>query len=268
MDLKQLVRPNIWQLKPYSSARHEFEGTASVYLDANENPYESGYNRYPDPLQHQVKQIIADLKGVEPGRIFLGNGSDEAIDLLIRIFCIPAQDEILITPPTYGMYQVCADISDVRVLESLLTSDFQLNVDAILSKLTSDTKIIFLCSPNNPTGNLLSIADIERLLNAFQGIVVLDEAYADFSALPSWSQRLREFPQLVVLQTFSKAWGLAGIRLGMAFANPDIIRLMNAVKPPYNVNQLTQQKAMQSLLEGQKDMEQQVRGILSERSRL
>ncbi len=249
MDIQQLVRKNIWDLKPYSSARHEFEGDADIFLDANENPFETGLNRYPDPLQYRLKQRISSLKGVPVDHIFLGNGSDEAIDLLVRIFCEPGKEEIIILPPTYGMYQVTADIAHVGIRKIQLKKGFQPDVDAILEEANIYSKLLFICSPNNPTGNCFEEDRIEALLKSFPGIVVIDEAYIDFSAKPSWITRLQEFPNLVVLQTFSKAWGLAGLRLGMAFANPDVIQLFNKVKPPYNLNLLTQQKALEVLAE-------------------
>ncbi|MEL7020360.1 MAG: histidinol-phosphate transaminase [Bacteroidota bacterium] len=246
-NLNNIIRPNIREMVAYSSARSEFKGQAEVFLDANENPFNTGLNRYPDPLQRELKKRISQLKKVPASRIFLGNGSDEAIDLLIRIFCKPQQDHIIIVPPTYGMYKVSAAISDIAVQEVLLTEDFQLRPDAILAKANEYSKILFLCSPNNPTGNDVERADIEQLLQAFEGIVVVDEAYIDFSEQPSCTTLLEQYPNLVVLQTFSKAWGLAGIRLGMAFASAAIIGLLNKVKPPYNVNQLTQNAALSAL---------------------
>ncbi len=248
MNLEHLVRPNIWNLRPYSAARHEFEGRADVYLDANENPFDNGLNRYPDPLQRKLKSLISASKGVEVDRIFLGNGSDEAIDILIRIFCQPGSEEVLIFPPTYGMYKVCADVSDIKVVSCPLTDEFQIDVDRAIHSCTAATKMMFVCSPNNPTGNVMNRHAIELLLSRFKGIVVIDEAYGDFSGRPSWTEKLDTFDNLVIMQTFSKAWGLAGIRLGMAFAHSSIIRLMNAVKPPYNVNQLTQSQAIDVML--------------------
>lgn len=268
MNLQHLVRPNIWKLKPYSSARHEFEGEAEVYLDANENPYGASYSRYPDPLQWQLKEEIARYKGVSPEQIFLGNGSDEAIDLLIRIFCSPGQDEILIVPPTYGMYKVCADISDVAVTECLLTPGFHLDLPAIRRSCGDQTKLIFICSPNNPTGNLINEEQILEILAFFPGMVVLDEAYVDFCSEASWLSRLQDYPNLVILQTFSKAWGLAGIRLGLAFAAVPVIQLLNKVKPPYNINTLTQEQAILALMSGTERKDRQVAEILSERKRL
>lgn len=268
MNLQNFVRPNIWRLKPYSSARHEFEGEADVYLDANENPYGAPYSRYPDPLQWELKEKIAEYKGIGSEQIFLGNGSDEAIDLLIRIFCNPGLDEIIIVPPTYGMYKVCADISDVRVRECWLTPDFQLDLPAIINSSTPNTKLLFICSPNNPTGNLIHAELVGEVLKVFPGIVILDEAYIDFAEEATWLPRLNEYPNLVILQTFSKAWGLAGIRLGLAFASIDIIHLMNKVKPPYNINKLTQEHAFHALQEGAGNKGQEIFEILSERARM
>ncbi|MBK8503063.1 MAG: histidinol-phosphate transaminase [Saprospiraceae bacterium] len=268
MKLQDLVRPNIWNLQPYSSARHEFEGEAEVYLDANENPYGAAFSRYPDPLQGELKKVISAYKNISNQKIFLGNGSDEAIDLLIRIFCTPGQDEILVLPPTYGMYKVCADIADVRVNECLLTKDYQLDVQNIRRVLTSRTKLLFICSPNNPTGNLINHEQVSEVLQFFKGILVLDEAYIDFAEEGSWLTRLDDHPNLVILQTFSKAWGLAGIRLGLAFAPKAIIDLMNKVKPPYNINLLTQQAALQAIKDHVQDKNDQVDEIIFEKTRL
>jgi histidinol-phosphate aminotransferase len=241
MDLQKLVRPNIWALKAYSSARDEFKGEASVYLDANENPLNGPYNRYPDPLQWKLKEKVAKVKGVEPEKIFFGNGSDEPIDLVIRIFCEPVVDNIVAIDPTYGMYQVCAGVNNVEYRKVLLNEDYSLDADRLLASVDAHTKLIFLCSPNNPTGNLLQASEVEKVVKNFAGIVVLDEAYIDFAPGASWLSKLGDYPNLIVLQTFSKAWGLAAVRLGMAFASPEIIRLFNKVKYPYNVNQLTQE---------------------------
>lgn len=251
-DLITIVRDNIRKMKPYSSARDEFEGEASVFVDANENSLGSlaggdVYNRYPDPYQHRVKQEIARIKQIDPAHIFLGNGSDEAIDLLVRMVCRPGQDEVLTFPPTYGMYEVSANLNDVRIKELQLTADFQLPVEQVRNHLTPNTRIIFVCSPNNPTGNLMEAEGIKYLLREFAGLVVVDEAYQDFAGTTSWITRLAEFPNLVVLQTFSKAWGLAGLRLGMAFASREIIAYLNKIKPPYNINQATQELALQAL---------------------
>ena len=247
MNIQQLIRENIRQLKPYSSARDEFTGVADIYLDANENPFESEVNRYPDPYQRELKNKVAALKKVPVENIFLGNGSDEAIDLLIRIFCEPKEDEIIILPPTYGMYAVSAAIANVNIKEISLTNNLQPNTKSILATANANTKLLFLCSPNNPTGNNFDPKIIRTLIENFTGIVVVDEAYIDFSTQESCTQWLQEYPNLVVLQTFSKAWGLAGIRLGMAFASTEIITLFNKVKPPYNINQLTQNAAHQAL---------------------
>jgi histidinol-phosphate aminotransferase len=267
MEIEKLVRPNILRLVPYSSARSEFKGHAGVFLDANENPFDNGLNRYPDPLQQKLKTEISMLKNIPTSRIFLGNGSDEAIDLLVRIFCIPTQDHIIILPPTYGMYQVAADIADVEIRQIPLTSDFQPDVEAILNAAGPQSKILFLCSPNNPTGNAFHPQILRQLAKAFPGIVVVDEAYIDFSEDPGALPLLPEFPNLVVLQTFSKAWGLAAIRLGMAFAGEPIIHLLNKVKAPYNLNLLSQEKALQAIRDpGHK--QQMVQVLLEERKRL
>lgn len=240
MNLQQLVRKNVWNMKPYSSARDEFKGEASVFLDANENPLNDKYNRYPDPLQWSLKQKIAKVKNIAPENIFLGNGSDEPIDLVIRIFCEPRIDNIVAVDPTYGMYQVCAEVNDVEYRKVLLNENFDLDAQKLLGKTDRNTKLIFLCSPNNPTGNLLSREEIKKVLDSFAGIVVVDEAYIDFASEATWLNDLEEYPNLIILQTFSKAWGLAAVRLGMAFASAEIIKLFNKVKYPYNVNILTQ----------------------------
>lgn len=240
MNLQQLVRKNVWNMKPYSSARDEFKGEASVFLDANENPLNDKYNRYPDPLQWSLKQKIAKVKNIAPENIFLGNGSDEPIDLVIRIFCEPRIDNIVAVDPTYGMYQVCAEVNDVEYRKVLLNENFDLDAQKLLEKTDRNTKLIFLCSPNNPTGNLLSREEIKKVLDSFAGIVVVDEAYIDFASEATWLNDLDKYPNLIILQTFSKAWGLAAVRLGMAFASAKIIKLFNKVKYPYNVNILTQ----------------------------
>ncbi|MBK5721609.1 histidinol-phosphate transaminase [Dysgonomonas sp. Marseille-P4677] len=240
MNLQQLVRKNVWDMKAYSSARDEFKGEASVYLDANENPLNDKYNRYPDPLQWALKGKISKIKGIASENIFLGNGSDEPIDLVIRVFCEPRVDNIVAIDPTYGMYQVCADVNDVEYRKVLLDENFDLDAQKLLEKTDNNTKLIFLCSPNNPTGNLLKREEIEKILNTFQGVVVVDEAYIDFASEDTWIAQLEKYPNLIVLQTFSKAWGLAAVRLGMAFASAEIIKLLNKVKYPYNVNILTQ----------------------------
>lgn len=247
IDINTLVRRNVLTMKPYSSARDEFHGDAEIFLDANENPYPSPYNRYPDPLQWKVKEKLAELQGVRPEQIFLGNGSDEPIDLIMRAFCEPNQDSILITEPTYGMYKVCAEVNAINVQQVLLTPDFDLDLDAVPNTFDATTKVIFLCSPNNPTGNLLSREKVVEVLKRFYGLVVIDEAYIDFTKSKSFVQELKKYPNLVVLQTFSKAWGLAGLRLGMCFASEAIISVLNKIKYPYNVNIRTQELALDAL---------------------
>lgn len=264
-QLKELVRENIWNLKPYSCARDEFKGEAKAYLDANENPFNTLYNRYPDPLQWAVKEKIAELKYVKPSQIMLGVGSDEPIDLLFRVFCEPKQDNVVAINPTYGMYGVCADINNVEYRQVNLEEDFSLDADKVLKSVDVNTKVIFLCSPNNPTGNLLSEAQIEKILKGFNGIVVIDEAYIDFSDKPSWLTKLKKYPQLVILQTFSKAWGLAAARCGMAFASEEIISFFNKVKYPYNINILTQKLILEKL-EQVEIKNNWVKEILSQRS--
>lgn len=250
-DINNILRENIKNLTPYSSARDEYTGEASVFLDANENAYgsplEIAYNRYPDPLQYKVKLKLSQIKGVPPRNIFLGNGSDEAIDILFRSFCNPGVDNVIIVPPTYGMYQVSANINDVEAKKVLLTEEYQLDLEGIAEAIDKNTKLIFICSPNNPTGNSINRDDIETLLANFNGLVVIDEAYINFSRQKTFIQELTEYANLVVLQTLSKAWGLAGLRVGMAFASEEIIEVMNKVKPPYNVNEASQQLALQAL---------------------
>lgn len=252
-NLDQLIRDNIKKLKPYSSARDEFSGEAKVFLDANENslgsPLTKWYNRYPDPHQQAVKQKLSNIKGIGAAHIFLGNGSDECIDILFRCFCEPGKDNILICPPTYGMYEVSANINDIEIRKAPLLPDFQLDLVHMENLTDGNTKIIWLCSPNNPTGNSLNRTDIEMVLNNFHGIVVIDEAYINFAQQKSFVQELTEYPNLVVLQTLSKAWGLAGLRLGMAFASQSVIDVMNKVKPPYNINQSTQELVLKALEE-------------------
>ncbi len=266
-DLKDLVRPNILALKAYSSARNEFSGKGSVFLDANENPYNAPFNRYPDPLQKELKEKVSAIKNIDTKHIFLGNGSDEAIDLLFRIFCEPKTDNIVSIWPSYGMYTVCADINNTSVRKVSLNEDFTLDANRVLNACNENTKLIFLCSPNNPSGNLLDTIEIEKILTHFTGIIVIDEAYIDFSPEASWLPDLETFPNLVILQTFSKAWGMAGIRLGMAFASEEIINLFNKVKYPYNLNILTQQLAGE-LLSDTENKEGWVEILLSERSKL
>lgn len=254
MNLEQLVRKNIAYLQPYSSARSEFKGNASVFLDANENPLNGPYNRYPDPLQWKLKEKIANIKNIDVNQIFLGNGSDEPIDLVFRIFCEPKQDNVVAIDPTYGMYQVCANINDVEYRKVLLSTDYTMDADKLLAATDKNTKIVFLCSPNNPTGNLLDKDQILRVLTEFKGIVILDEAYIDFSLKDSLLPELNQYPNLIILQTLSKAWGLAAIRLGMAFASAEIIGYFNKIKYPYNLNQLTQEFVYNELdNESQKD---------------
>jgi len=250
-NINNLLRENIKNLVPYSSARDEYQGEASVFLDANENafgsPLEQQFNRYPDPLQHAVKMRLSEIKGLPVRNIFLGNGSDEAIDVLFRSFCNPGVDNVILVPPTYGMYQVSANINDVEARKVPLTEEYQLNLEGIAEAIDEHTKLIFICSPNNPTGNSIDRADVETLLANFRGIVVVDEAYINFSRQKTFIQELTEYANLVVLQTLSKAWGLAGLRVGMAFASEEIIEVMNKVKPPYNVNEASQQLALQAL---------------------
>lgn len=246
-DITSLVRKNILKMKPYSSARDEFKGIADVYLDANESPYPNAYNRYPDPLQWSLKEGLSVIKGCSPSQIFLGNGSDEAIDLLLRAFCEPNQDSILLAEPTYGMYEVCANVNAVSVQRVALTNDFDIDADNLLAATNASTKIIFLCSPNNPSANLLSRQEIETILQKFDGLVVVDEAYNDFAETASFISVLNKYENLVVLQTFSKAWGLAGLRLGMCFASALIIDILNKIKYPYNVNIQTQRIALEAL---------------------
>lgn len=267
MEIRKLLRPNIYNLMPYSSARDEFTGSASVFLDANENPFETGYNRYPDPYQQNLKLEISKVKQVKPEFIFLGNGSDEPIDLLFRAFCNPGVDNVIAIEPSYGMYTVSADINDIEVRKVLLTDQFDLEADALLKAVDEKSKIVFLCSPNNPSGNLLDKEEISKVIKGFNGLVVVDEAYIDFASGETFLNELETNNNLVVLQTFSKAWGLAGIRLGMAFASPEIIAVLNKIKYPYNINALTQERALKAL----KDVDlknQWVEIIIKERKRL
>jgi len=250
-SINNIIRENIKRLVPYSSARDEYQGEASVYLDANENafgsPLEQQFNRYPDPLQYDVKKRLSEIKGLPVRNIFLGNGSDEAIDVLFRSFCNPGVDNVILVPPTYGMYKVSANINDVEIRNVQLTEEYQLNLDGIAEAIDEHTKLIFICSPNNPTGNSIDRSDVETLLANFNGLVIVDEAYINFSRQKTFIQELTEYANLVVLQTLSKAWGLAGLRVGMAFASEEIIEVMNKVKPPYNVNEASQQLALQAL---------------------
>ena len=267
-ELKELVRPNIWSLSPYTSARDEYQGKdAKVFLDANENPYNTPFNRYPDPLQRDLKKKIAVIKGVNEQSIFFGNGSDEAIDLMYRMFCRPGVDNAVAIEPTYGMYGVCADINDVEYRRVLLDENFQPDADKIMAATDANTKLIFFCSPNNPSGNNIDRKVIDRVLDTFDGIVIVDEAYIDFAGVPSYLLQLESRPNLIVLQTFSKAWGMAGIRLGMAFAQPEIINIMSKVKYPYNINLLTQKRAMEEVMQYDR-VKGWVDSILKERTRL
>ncbi len=267
MDISQLIRKNIKSLKPYSSARDEYTGEALVYLDANEMPYNQPYNRYPDPLQYKVKEKISAIKHINADNIFLGNGSDEPIDLLIRAFCEPGIDNIITISPTYGMYQVAADINNIEVKKGALGENYEIIVDNILNIIDTQTKLIFLCSPNNPTGNSLSAEAMVKIIENFNGLVIIDEAYIDFVPEKSLLPKIENFKNLVVLQTFSKAWGMAGIRLGMAFANSEIIQVLNHIKYPYNLNILTQQKALE-LLANENLKNEWVQTINSEKQRL
>lgn len=265
MNLETVVRPNILALAPYSCARDEFKGEASVYLDANESPYNNGVNRYPDPLQPEVKRLLAPLKGVRQEQIFLGNGSDEAIDLIYRIFCQPRVDNVVAISPSYGMYQVCADVNDIEYRAVPLTADFQLDRQALVDRVDARTKVIWICSPNNPTGNAFDVEEITWFLERFPNkIVVVDEAYIDFSSKPSLLTVLDKYENLIVMQTLSKAWGQAAIRCGIAYASPEIIAFFNKVKYPYNVNLLTQQQAVKVLSNPEKQR-RQVEEILAQR---
>jgi histidinol-phosphate aminotransferase len=267
-DLKQLVRPNIWSLAPYSSARDEYSGKeAHVFLDANENPYNAPYNRYPDPLQRELKSELKRVKGVPEENIFLGNGSDEAIDLAYRVFCRPCIDNVVAIAPTYGMYAVCADINDVEYRTVLLDENFDFKADDLLAACDQQTKVVWICSPNNPTGNSLNRDEILSVIEHFEGIVIVDEAYIDFADQMSMRQELPSHPNLIILQTMSKAWGSAAIRLGMAFASKEIVAIYNKVKYPYNVNLLTQQQALE-VLKDPYEIDKYVKILLAERTRL
>jgi len=267
MEINKLLRKNIQKLQPYSSARNEFSGEAMVYLDANENPFNQPFNRYPDPLQKLLKKKIAAIKGVQREQIFLGNGSDEPIDLIFRAFCNPGIDNIVTINPTYGMYEVAAGINDIEVKKVPLTEKFELDASLILSATDEKTKIIFLCSPNNPTGNCFDKDEILKIIRSLEGIVLLDEAYIDFAPAKSLLPELNNYPNLIILHTFSKAWGMAGIRLGMAFATSEIISVLTKIKYPYNLNILTQTKAME-LLSNKKQLNKWVKIIIAERDKL
>ena len=270
-NINNILRENIKNLVPYSSARDEFKGEASVFLDANENsfgsPLDTNYNRYPDPLQSKVKHRLAEIKGVPTQNIFLGNGSDEAIDLLFRAFCRPGIDNVILVPPTYGMYEVSANINDIAVKKVPLFPDYQLNLEGIAEAIDENTKLIFICSPNNPTGNSIDRDAIQTILTNFSGLVIVDEAYINFSKQKTFIQELTEFSNLVVLQTLSKAWGLAGLRIGMAFASEEIIEVLNKVKPPYNINQASQQLALDAL-QNIEQVNDWIRQTISERTNL
>jgi len=270
VNINNLVRENIKSLKPYSSARDEFKEltTDMVFLDANENPFDNGVNRYPDPQQVTVKETLSNLKGGIPvNQILLGNGSDEVLDLIFRAFCEPKQDNIITLPPTYGMYKVLANINNIEEREVLLTENFEPSVEQIIKVADAQSKILFLCSPNNPTGNSFSTKTVEELLTKFKGLVVIDEAYIDFSVEKSWLDRLDEFPNLIITQTLSKAYGMAGIRLGICFASSEIIAILNKIKPPYNINELTQKKALKKLLNKNK-VQHEIEKILEQRKKL
>ena len=270
-DINALVRDNIKRLTPYSTARHEFKGHASVLLDANENAYgsplEDNFNRYPDPLQWQLKFAIAKIKGVPAENIFIGNGSDEVIDVAYRVFCDPVIDNVIICPPTYGMYEVSGNINNVGIQKVNLTPEFQLDVEGIMNAVDAHTKLLFLCSPNNPTGNNMNRNDVEILLNNFPGIVIIDEAYINYSKQKTFIQELTEYPNLVVMQTLSKAWGLAALRLGLCYASMDIINLFNKVKPPYNINEASQELALEAL-QNTEQVNNWIKESVSERAKL
>jgi len=265
MDIQDLIRENVKNLKPYSTARHDFSGAAKIYLDANESPFNNGLNRYPDPLQQTLKVKISQVKGLEPDCMVIGNGSDEILDLFIRAFCEPGQDNIILVTPSYGMYKVLAGINRVETREVLLQEDFSLPAEEILKRSDRNSKILFLCSPNNPSGNAFDKKAVEYLLQEFKGLVVMDEAYIDFAPGKSLLSELKKYPNLVVTQTFSKAWGLAGIRMGISFSSPEIAGILNRIKYPYNVNTLTQKRVMKVLSFPEK-IENNVRLILREKS--
>lgn len=268
-NIDQIIRENVKGLKPYSSARDEYvsDGSDMIFLDANENPFENGVNRYPDPQQRSLKTVLAEQKKVSVKNILLGNGSDEVLDLLFRAFCEPKKDNIITLPPTYGMYKVLANINNIEEQEVLLLDNFEPNVEEILNRVTVNTKIIFLCSPNNPTGNSFPENTIIEILENFKGLVVIDEAYIDFSDKESWIVKIKSYPNLIVTQTLSKAYGLAGIRLGVCYGSEDVIAVLNKIKPPYNVNELTQQRALERVL-NQEQVQQEVSEILEQRTYL
>ncbi|MCW2120030.1 histidinol-phosphate transaminase [Flavobacterium sp. 7A] len=267
-NIQNITRDNVKSLKPYSSARDEFKDfdvAQMIFLDANENPYQNGVNRYPDPQQISVKEVLAKMKNVNPNQILLGNGSDEVLDLLFRAFCEPKVDNVISLPPTYGMYGVLANINNVENKEIVLSNDFQPQVEQILDAVTSNTKIIFLCSPNNPTGNSFSTESVITILEKFNGLVVIDEAYIDFSDKASWLEKLEQYPNLIITQTLSKAYGLAGIRLGICYASTEVIAVINKIKPPYNVNELTQQRALERLSDPVK-IQNEIDSIIAQRT--
>ena len=268
-ELKNTVRENIAKLKAYSSARDEFEEAASamIFLDANENPFSNGVNRYPDPQQQNVKNLLSALKNIPTNQILLGNGSDEVLDLIFRAFCEPKEDNVLLLPPTYGMYGVLANLNNVATKEVLLSNTFDIRLQETLEAIDKHTKILFLCSPNNPSGNALSPKKMEQLIASFDGIVVVDEAYIDFSKQASWLEQLQKYPNLIITQTLSKAYGMAGIRLGVCYASKEIIEVLNRIKPPYNVNELTQQRAIERLSDTPA-VQREIADILDERDRL
>ncbi|PQJ82971.1 histidinol-phosphate transaminase [Polaribacter glomeratus] len=269
-NINNLIRENIKSLKPYSSARDEYKDATTaemIFLDANENPFENGVNRYPDPQQNDVKDVLSKIKNIDKKNILLGNGSDEVLDLIFRAFCEPKEDNVLTLPPTYGMYSVLANLNNIENRKVLLNTDFQPEVAAILNEVDANSKILFLCSPNNPSGNSFTTEKVEYLLTNFKGLVVIDEAYIDFSEQESWLKRMEEFPNLVITQTLSKAYGLAGIRLGVCYASAEIIQVLNNIKPPYNINQLTQLRAI-NRLQNLEEVKNEISQLISERNYL
>jgi histidinol-phosphate aminotransferase len=268
-DINNIVRTNVAKLKAYSSARDEFEEATAqmVFLDANENPFQNGVNRYPDPKQKSVKELLADLKGIPTNQILLGNGSDEVLDLIFRAFCEPKEDNVILLPPTYGMYGVLSDLNNVQTKEVLLSEDYDIRVKETMEVVDDRSKIIFLCSPNNPSGNAFSAVKIKEIVEGFSGLVVIDEAYIDFSNQESWLAKLEDYPNLIVTQTLSKAFGMAGIRLGVCYASQEVIEILNRIKPPYNVNELTQQRAKDRLSQFL-EVEREIDLIIEERKRL
>jgi len=269
-NINNLIRENIKSLKPYSSARDEYKDATTaemIFLDANENPFENGVNRYPDPQQNSVKDVLSKIKNIDKKNILLGNGSDEVLDLIFRAFCEPKEDNVVTLPPTYGMYAVLANLNNIENRKVLLNTDFQPEVDAILNVVDANSKILFLCSPNNPSGNSFTAEKVEYLLTNFKGLVVIDEAYIDFSEQESWLKRMEEFPNLIITQTLSKAYGMAGIRLGVCYASAEIIQILNNIKPPYNINQLTQLRAI-NRLQNLEEVENEISQLISERNHL